>query len=135
MAIRHVRRHFGRLLLAVLAVAFGVALIVATQAMNAAVLAAFLDTVDDVAGRAALTVSGDDGITFPENVSQRVAAVRGVTVAAPLVRSVAFPDDESGELLAVYGVDLANDAAVRIYHNGDPDNPVIDDLLVFHCGG
>ena len=49
----------------------------------------------------------------------------------PLVRSVAFPDDASGELLTVLGVDLANEAAVRVYHDGDRPEEVVDDLLGF----
>jgi putative ABC transport system permease protein len=131
MAFEHVRAGFGRMALSVVAIALGVALVVAIRLMNAAVLASFLDTVDGVAGRAALTVSAGEGLTFPEDAVETVAAVPGVRLAVPLVRAVAFPDDGTGELLTVHGVDLANEPAVRVYHDADDPNEVIDDLLVF----
>ena len=131
MAYEHVRAGFGRMALSVLAVALGVALVVAIRLMNGAVLASFLDTVDGVAGRAALTVSAGEGLTFPEVVRETVAAVPGVRLAVPLVRGVAFPDDGSGELLTVHGVDLTNEADVRVYHDAADASAVIDDLEVF----
>src|SRR5262249_29251075 len=57
--------------------------------------------------------------------------IPGVRLAVPLVRSVAFPDDASGELLTVLGVDLTNEPAVRVYHDGDRPEDVVDDLLGF----
>src|SRR5215831_7349893 len=103
MAFRHVQAGFGRMVLSVVALALGVALVVAVELMNAAVLDSFLDTVDGMAGRAALTVTGGEGLTFDESIVGRVAAVPGVSLAVPLVTAVAFPDDGSGELLTVYG--------------------------------
>jgi putative ABC transport system permease protein len=131
MAYRHVRAGFGRMALSVLAVALGVALVVAIQLMNAAVMQSFLDTVDAVSGKASLSISAGEGLPFEEGLVQRVAAVPGVKLAVPLVSSVAFPDDGSGELLTVLGVDLGQDAAVRLYHTGGSASEVIDDLVVF----
>src|SRR5262249_52409745 len=91
----------------------------------------FLETVDGVAGRAALTVSAGEGAMFPEEIADRIAAVPGVTLAVPLVRAVTFLDDGSGELLTVHGVDLGHEAAVRVYHTTGRPEDVIDDLLVF----
>src|SRR5579871_4863286 len=85
MAYEHVRFGFSRMALAALAIALGVGLVVAIQLMNAAVLNAFLDTLDGTAGRAALTVSAGEGFTFPEEVRETVAAVPGVALAVPLV--------------------------------------------------
>jgi putative ABC transport system permease protein len=130
MAYRHVRAGLGRMALSILALGLGVALVVAIELMNAAVLDSFLDTVDGMAGRAALTVSGGDGLTFDEDVVRLVAAVPGVRLAVPLVTAVAFPDDGSGELLTVYGVDVANDDAVRVYHRGDTTR-LIEDTVEF----
>lgn len=126
----HVRSGLGRMVLSILAVALGVALVVATRLMNLAVLDAFLDTVDGMAGRAALTIRAGENLTFDEATVQKVEKIPGVTLAVPLVRSVAFPDDGSGEILTVHGVDLTNDAAVRVYHRSDTAD-VVDDLLVF----
>ncbi len=130
MAFEHVRFGFGRMALALLAIALGVGLVVAIQLMNAAVLDAFLDTIDGTAGRAALTVSAGEGFTFPEAVRDTVAAVPGVALAVPLVTGIAFPDDASGELLTVHGVDLTHDAEVRVYHRG-ATRGIVDDLVAF----
>jgi len=131
LAALHLTASMGRLALTIVAVAVGVSLVVAVQLMNGGVLASFLDTVDGLAGRAGLTIGAGAGFTFSEHVVDRVAGVPGVRLAVPLVRSVAFPDDASGELLTVLGVDLANEAAVRVYHDGDRPEEVVDDLLGF----
>ena len=130
MAYRHVQAGLSRMVLSVLALSLGVALVVAIQLMNAAVLESFLDTVDGMAGRAALTVSAGDGLTFEEAIVNRVSEVPGVSLAVPLVTSVAFPDDGSGELLTVHGVDLGNDDAVRVYHRGETST-LVDDVVAF----
>ena len=132
MACEHVRAGFGRMALSVVAIALGVALVVAIRLMNTAVLASFLNTIDATAGRAALTVTAGEGLSLPEAVRDTVAGVPGVQLAVPLVRAVAFPDDGTGEVLTVLGVDLANEAEVRAYHSVQDDpTEVIDDLLVF----
>ncbi len=131
LAYRHVRAGFGRMVLTVLAVALGVALVVAIQLMNAAVMQSFLDTVDAVAGKASLSISAGEGLPFEEKLVEHVTAVPGVKLAVPLVASVAFPDDGSGELLTVHGVDLGQDAAVRLYQTGGDASDVIEDLVLF----
>ena len=129
-AYRHVRAGLGRRFLSVVALALGVALVIAVQLMNTAVLDAFIDTIDGMVGRADLTVTAGDGLAFGEDVVQQIAAVPGVALAVPLVTGVAFPDDDSGELLTVHGVDIANDAAVRVYHRGDTST-LVDDSIEF----
>jgi putative ABC transport system permease protein len=99
--------------------------------MNAAVLQGFLDTADATAGRAALVIAGDEGTSFSDQIASLVSAVPGVSLAVPLVRGVAFPDDGSGELLTVHGIDLANDDAVRVYHVRRGTEALVDDLIEF----
>ncbi len=134
-AYRHVRAGFGRMALSMIAIALGVALVVAFQLMNAAVLQSFLDTIDAMAGRAQLMVSAGEGLSFSEDVLDKVKAVPGVKLAVPLVRSNAFPDDGSGEMLTVQGVDLTNESAIRVYHDADKPagspNSVIEDMVEF----
>src|SRR6185369_1840819 len=130
MAWRHLQAGRDRVVVSILALALGVALVVAIDLMNAAVLDSFLDTVDGMAGRAELTVSAGEGLTFDEELVAKIAAVPGVTLAVPLVTGIAFPDDGSGELLTVHGVDLANDDAVRVYHRGDTSK-LVDDVVEF----
>src|SRR5262245_8065197 len=117
--------------LSIIAVALGVALVVAIRLMNAAVLQSFLDAVDAVGGRAALTITARDNATFPEDTAKTAAGVHGVKLAVPLVTGVAFPDDDSGELLTVHGVDLGHDADVRLYDQGKGLDDILDDPLVF----
>lgn len=130
-AYRHFRASFWSMALSMIAVALGVALVVAVRLMNGTVLQGFLDTVDATAGRAALIVGGDEGTSFPDDIVARVAAVPGVRLAVPLVRGVTFPNDDSGELLTVHGVDLANDDAVRVYHVQSESDAIVEDLVEF----
>ncbi len=116
--------------LSVLAIGLAVGLVVAIRLMNTAVLASFLDAVDAMGGRATLSITAVAGSSFPDSLADTVERVRGVKLAVPLVSSFAFPDDDSGELLTVHGVDFTHDEDVRLYHEGDADQ-LLDDPLVF----
>jgi putative ABC transport system permease protein len=131
MAIRHFRSDFAAMVLSVLAVALGVALVVAVRSMNDAVLSGFLETIDGIAGRASFSVTAGEGLTFAEDLVETVRTVPGVKLAVPLVRAVAFPDDGSGEMLTVHGIDLTEDATVRLYHASDHRKKLIQDPLRF----
>ncbi len=117
--------------LSVLAVALGVALVVAVRSMNDAVLSGFFETIDGIAGRASFSITVGEGFTFSEELVETVRAVPGVKLAVPLVRAVAFPDDGSVEMLSVHGIDLTEDAAVRLYHASDDRKTIIQDPLRF----
>jgi putative ABC transport system permease protein len=130
-AYRHFRASFWAMALSMIAVALGVALVVAIRLMNSTVLQGFLDTVDATAGRASLMVGGDEGAFFSDEIVSKISAVPGVKLAVPLVRGVAFPNDDSGELLTVHGVDLANDDAVRVYHVRRGSETLVEDLVEF----
>jgi hypothetical protein len=65
-AYRHFRASFWAMALSMIAVALGVALVVAIRLMNSTVLQGFLDTVDATAGRASLMVGGDEGAFFSD---------------------------------------------------------------------
>ena len=113
MARRFTRGGAARLALTVLAVAWGVALVAAVGLANHAVLRAFVEVIDTMAGRAALEVVAGEGGLFPEDVAAAVGATPGVEAAAPCVKGAAFA--EGGALLTVYGVDLTGDATERVY--------------------
>jgi putative ABC transport system permease protein len=131
LALSHLLANRQRLAATILAIAAGVTLVVAVYLMNAAVLRSFLETVDGLGGRAALTVTAAEGFAFSEDVLASVAKQPGVKLAAPLVRSTAFPDDGSGEALTVIGVDLGNETAVRVYHDAGRPEDIVGDLLTF----
>jgi putative ABC transport system permease protein len=125
------RASYARLTLTVGALAAGVALVCAIDLVNQSVLTAFVEVVDTMAGRAALQVSTGATGLFAEEVADAVAAVPGVELAVPIVSANAFATDGSGELLTVHGVDIANDAAIRVYQARDPRGSPIRDPLVF----
>src|SRR2546427_11903747 len=69
MARRFTRGGAARLALTVLAVAWGVALVAAVRLANHAVLRAFVEVIDTMAGRAALEVVAGEGGLFPQGVA------------------------------------------------------------------
>src|SRR6266404_5379207 len=125
MARRFTRGGAARLALTVLAVAWGVALVAGVWLANRAVLRAFVEVIDTMAGRAALEVVAGEGGLFPEGVAATVGTVPGVEAAVPSVKGAAYAD--GGELLTVYGVDLTGDAPERVYGA----RLELDDPLVF----
>jgi putative ABC transport system permease protein len=131
MPWRFLRGSGARLGFTIVALACGVALVCAIDLVNRAVLRAFVEVIDTMAGRAALQVSAGEGGLFPEEVAATVAAVPGVELAVPVVSATAFTADESGELLTVHGVEITNEAAVRVYEARDAGGLEIDDPLTF----
>src|SRR5213593_3575725 len=124
MARRFTRGGAARLALTVLAVAWGVALVAAVHLANRAVLRAFVEVVDTMAGRAALEVVAGEGGLFPEDVAAAVATVPGVEASAASVKGAAFAD--GGTLVTVYGVDLTGDVPERVYGARlEVDDPVV----------
>src|SRR2546428_8451547 len=131
LPLRLLRGHTGRLVLTLVALAWGVALVCAIDVVNRAVLSAFVEVVDTMAGRAALEIAAGEGALFAEDVATRAAAVPGVELAVPVVSAAAFTTDGSGQLMTVHGVDITNDAAIRVYDVRDEGGVPIDDPLVF----
>jgi putative ABC transport system permease protein len=125
------RANYARLVLSIGALAAGVALVCAIDLVNRSVLHAFQEVIDTMAGRAALQISAGDAGFFPEEVADLVNGVPGVELAVQTVSATAFLADESGELLTVHGVDVTNDAAVRVYEARDSQGVLLKDPLVF----
>src|SRR5919198_2891221 len=127
MPLRFARRSAGGMALTVLAIGCGVALVCAIDLANRAVLRAFVEVVDTMAGRAALEVGAGEGGVFPEEVAAGVASVAGVELALPVVKAMAFTLDGSGESLTVHGVDMTDEATKGVYGA----IPELDDPLLF----
>src|SRR5256885_16829906 len=120
MARRFTRGGAARLALTVLAVAWGVALVAGVCLANRAVLRAFVEVIDTMAGRAALEVVAGEGGLFPEDVAAAGGATPGGEGAVPRVKGAAFP--EGGALLTGDGADLAGGPAGR----GDGGRPRLE---------
>jgi putative ABC transport system permease protein len=125
------RAQYGQLALTIVALATGVALVCAMDIANRAVRDAFTDVLDTMAGRVSLEIAASDGGFFAEDEAARLAHVPGVELAVPIVTATAFVADDSGELLNVLGVDVANESAVRAYATTHDDAGLVDDPLVF----
>src|SRR5437870_12963600 len=108
LPFRLLRGHVGRLALTLIALASGVALVCAIDVVNRAVLFAFVEVVDTMAGRAALEIAAGQGALFSEDVATRAGAVPGVELAVPVVSAAAFTTDGSGELMTVHEIGRAS---------------------------
>jgi putative ABC transport system permease protein len=131
MPLRFMRGSSTRLAFTVIALACAVGLVCAIDLVNRAVLRAFVEVIDTMAGRAALQVTTGQGGLFPEEVATTVAAVPGVDLAVPVVSATAFAADGTRELLTVQGVEITSEAAVRVYQGSDSSGLDIKDPLGF----
>lgn len=130
MAVRFLRGSYAGLSLTVVALACGVALVCALDLVGNAVVNAFVEVVDTMAGRASLQVTAGAGGLIAEDLVEGIARVPGVEFAVPVVSATAFVADTTGEMLNVHGVDITSDAAVRVYE-GRGTGGLVDDPLVF----
>jgi len=135
LAIRFLRGGLGRLVLTVVALACGVGLVCALDLVSGAVLRAFVEIVDSMAGKATLQVSVDESGTFPESLVDTVAAVPGVQQAIAVVSATAFTGSATPESLTVQGFDVTAADAVNVYQSGDRRAAVVADPLAFLNAG
>jgi putative ABC transport system permease protein len=131
LAYSHLRAGVGRIALSLLAVALGVALIVAMRSMNTAVMASFIASMDEMVGRTSLTIASGDGLPFPEgDLVAELERIPGVQHVFPLVTAVAFTDDADEtkrKLLMVQGLPLNDREAIAHYHSGNVEGIIEDE--------
>lgn len=130
VAFRQLQSRPLRTVLTVLGVAFGLALWVAIKAINKSTLHSFRASIEAVAGKAALTVSGGEG-GFTEDVIAAIAKTPGVAHAVPMIvtRGHFAAKGPEARTLMILGVDLLKEQAVRTYKTSDEE--MIEDPLVF----
>jgi putative ABC transport system permease protein len=123
---------WGRNLLTVIALALGVALIVAVSLLGRSATQAFAVMADALGARIDLEVSaGDAG--FAEEMLASVRSTDGVASAAPIVLGTVFLSREGGESLAVMGIDtLADRGAQGDLVRASPEMPVADPLATLN---
>lgn len=124
------KRHRGRTILTVAAVAMGVGVFIAMRGANAAVLASFQETIDRIAGVTELQITaGEPG--FDEEVLERVQEHPQVRVAAPVVEAVVGTRLPGQGNLLILGVDMTGDRSLREYDLAAGDAAILDDPLIF----
>jgi putative ABC transport system permease protein len=108
ISLPHIARHGVRTVLALLGIAVGVSAILATAIVSESLFDSFRREIEATAGSADLQlVNGSIGV--PEELLERVAAVSGVSIAAPLVEGFVSLANDEGDMLAVFGLDLLKD--------------------------
>ena len=115
-------QHPGRIVLAVVAIAVGVALGFAVHLINGSALTAFGQAVSTVNGAADLQIKAASGLGFDETLYPRVIGVEGVADASPVVALKAV--DANGEPFTFLGLDIFRAAGVTPSLIGAPASGV-----------
>lgn len=126
-----VRPRLDQISLAIVVIAFGVALAGGVLLANGTLQSAFQDSVDALAGRAEIQIGARGGGAFEEAVLERVRAAPGVAFAAPLLQGTAFLRDAKKTPLRILAVDMLDDASVRLYRATPTGTAGIDDPILF----
>jgi putative ABC transport system permease protein len=123
----YLRQHRLRILFPLLGIALGVAVFVAVRVTNVSTLRAFERTVEAIAGRASLEITGR-GAPLDEAVLPAARNTPGVASVAPLVLADVLVQEAAGQALLVAGIDVVADRAVRDYSfrwsEGDRQDPL-----------
>jgi len=130
ISLRHLVLSPLRSILTVLGVAVGVATLVGVVAINRSVLDAFRSTVETIAGKSDLIVSGTVA-GFDEALVERARAVPGVAHATAGLAEFASVEGSPGESLYVIGVDFLDDGYFRDLQGVDKDVRRMGDDLEF----
>ena len=120
----------GQLTVAVFVIALGVALSAAVMLASSTLGHALEDSMSSLAGRAELQVSAHGGAEFDEAVLPIVQATEGVAAAAPLLFKKIFLE-QNGLPFRLAGVDMLDDATVRVYRSDAEANAGLEDPLLF----
>ncbi|MDQ6765532.1 MAG: FtsX-like permease family protein [Verrucomicrobiota bacterium] len=116
--VRHLRRHPLLALLNIGSVGLGVAVYLAIQIANHSANRAFAATVDVVAGKAELQITGPVA-GVPETLLPAIARESGIAAATPLVRGIVTLPDMPGEYLQVLGIDIFTNNSFRTFELTD----------------
>jgi putative ABC transport system permease protein len=128
VSLNQFRASWGRGGLVVGGIATGVSLIVAINVLNTSVLAAFRQTIESVAGAAALQVTlGLGEVGFDEAVVDIVRADPDVAAAVPLVRGTISLADDPRQTLQLFGADLMAEEDLERYRITTKDRRTVQE--------
>jgi len=116
--LRYLARHRVLALLNVSSVALGVAVYLAIQIANQSANRAFAATIDIVAGKAELQITGAVG-GLRDELFPLVAGHPGISAATPLLRGIVTLPDLPGEYLQVLGLDIFTNTPFRTFELTD----------------
>src|SRR5215470_918923 len=122
------QRHRLRTLLTLLGIALGVAVFFAVRTANVTLLNSFTTTIEKVAGKTTLQVSGGES-GFPEAVWEIVKETPGVKIAEPAIEVVAHTAFEDEGNLLIVGVDMLGDGELREYQFDESGSEIGDPLV------
>lgn len=129
LSARHLASSPVRSGLVILGIALGVAVVVATRATSASMVASFDELVQRTAARADLIVVGNES-GIPAELAVELAAVPGVAhAAAALEIAATFASD--GAPLLVLGVDFLGDTHFLPFEGEGEDDRIVEDPLAF----
>ncbi len=122
------RMHILRTLLTLLGIALGVAVFFAVRTANVTLLNSLSTTIEKVAGKATLQISGGES-GFPESVWDTVKDTPGVHVAEPAIEVIAHTAFEDEGNLMIVGVDMLGDGELREYQFDEAGTEIGDPLV------
>lgn len=129
ITFRQWRLHRLRLALTLLGVALGVAAFFAVKTANATLASSLQETVEQLAGRATLQMTGGES-GFPLEVIKTVLDTPGVMLAEPVIETIAQTNLSGQENLLLLGLDTASD--LKLYEGTfDESGLEINDTLAF----
>ncbi len=109
-------RHPGRSTLTLLSIAIGIASVIAASLATATTRQAYRRMYEEIAGRAALQVTAPANGTFPQEVAETIAQVRGVQAAVPSYqRATRIIFEHKHLVLIAIGIDPIHDSDAREY--------------------
>lgn len=114
VSLPYLRQHRLRTLFPLLGIILGVAVFVAVRVTNISTLGAFERTVEAIAGKASLEITGR-GAPVDETLLPQVRRAPGVATVAPLVLEDVVVPEAGSAVLLVAGIDVIADRAVRDY--------------------
>lgn len=129
MIVSEWRAYPIRVVMAVLAIAMGVALGFAVHLINASALGEFDRALRTVSGDADLQVHATSAVGFDESLYPRLAHVSGIDVASPVIELSGLADDKLP--ITVVGLDVFRAASVspRLLGQRSDGQVAVDDLL------
>ena len=114
ISIAEFRKHLLRNVLTTFGIILGVAIFSAMRSANSSLEKSLSDTIGQIAGKAVLQVTAGPG-GLPEDVVDKVRAVRGVNAAVPVIEAVVHTSDAAQGNILILGVDMAGDGSMRDY--------------------